>query len=111
MWRKRQKNYGESVAIRALRIVEDAGFQVALVGGWSRELLGLEAPREHGDIDLLVTNAPIPALDEFLGGLDEIKSKRFAHKRAFRLDGVMVELILVERRTAVGSRGRVTDAE
>jgi len=29
--------------------------------------------------------------------LEEIEGKRFAHKRAFLLDGVLVELFLIER--------------
>lgn len=86
------------LALKALRLVEDAGFQAALVGGWSRELLGLEPVREHSDVDLVVTDADIAALDHWLSSRDEIVAKRFAHKRAFRLDGTMVELHLVTRR-------------
>jgi hypothetical protein len=74
-------------------------FQTTLVGGWSRELLGLETARPHSDIDLLVTDPDITRLDEWLSTLEEISAKRFAHKRAFRLDGEMVELHLVQRRT------------
>jgi tRNA nucleotidyltransferase/poly(A) polymerase len=83
--------------LRALHLVEEAGFQAALVGGWSRELLGLEPPRPHSDIDLMVTDADIAKLDIWLSTQDEIRAKRFPHKRAFRLDGVMVELHLVRR--------------
>ena len=85
-------------AIDAFRLVEAAGFQVALVGGWSRELLGLEPPRVHADIDLVLTDVDIAALDEWLGSKEEIVAKRFPHKRAFLLDGTMVELHLVTRR-------------
>ena len=85
--------------LRALLLVESAGFQTTLVGGWSRELLGLEPPRPHSDIDLLVTDPDITRLDEWLSTVDEIRTKRFAHKRAFQLDGEMVELHLVRRRT------------
>src|SRR3954451_2267356 len=87
-----------SPAIDALRLIEAAGFQVALVGGWSRQLLGLESPRAHSDIDLVVTDVDIAALDHWLSAHDEIVAKRVAHKRAFRLDGTMVELHLVTRR-------------
>jgi tRNA nucleotidyltransferase/poly(A) polymerase len=87
----------EHLAVRALRLVEEAGFRAALVGGWSRELLGREAPRHHSDIDLVVTDADVTLLDAWLSTRDEIKAKRFAHKRAFRLEGVMVELHLVRR--------------
>jgi hypothetical protein len=88
-----------SLPLRALLLVESGGFQTTLVGGWSRELLGLEPARPHSDIDLLVTDPDITRLDEWLSTLDEITAKRFAHKRAFRLDGEMVELHLVQRRT------------
>jgi hypothetical protein len=90
---------GTSPAITALRLVEEAGFRVALVGGWSRELLGLEPPRSHADVDLVVTDADMNALDGWLDTRDEIVAKRFPHKRAFRLDGTMIELHLVTRRT------------
>jgi tRNA nucleotidyltransferase/poly(A) polymerase len=83
--------------LRALHLVEGAGFQAALVGGWSRELFGLEPPRPHSDIDLVVTDADIAKLDLWLSTQDEICAKRFPHKRAFRFDGVMVELHLVRR--------------
>jgi tRNA nucleotidyltransferase/poly(A) polymerase len=83
--------------VRALELVDAAGFQAALVGGWSRELLGLEPPRPHSDIDLVVTDADVAQLDAWLSTQDEIRAKRFPHKRAFRLEGVMVELHLVRR--------------
>jgi hypothetical protein len=84
---------------RAVRMVEDAGFHAALVGGWSRELTGLNPPWEHSDIDLIVTDADIDALDAWLSTQDEIALKRFPHKRAFLLDDVMVEIHLLCRRT------------
>ena len=87
------------LAIDAFRMVEAAGFQVALVGGWSREILGMDPPRPHADIDLVVTDVDIVALDEWLKSKDEIVAKRSSRKRAFLLDGTMVELHLVTRRT------------
>ena len=50
-------------------------------------------------MDLVVTDADIDALDRWLTSQDEIVAKRFPHKRAFRLDGIMVELHLVTRRS------------
>jgi len=85
------------LAVQALQMVEAAGFKAALVGGWSRELLGLEPARPHSDIDLLITDADVADLDDWLGGLDEIKAKHLPSKRAFRIDGTMVELHLVRR--------------
>jgi tRNA nucleotidyltransferase/poly(A) polymerase len=87
-----------SVPLDALRLVESAGFEAALVGGWSRELLGLEPPRDHSDVDLVVTDADMTQLDAWLQRQEEITAKRFPHKRAFLLDGVLVELHLVLRR-------------
>jgi hypothetical protein len=83
----------------ALRMVEEEGFQATLVGGWSRELLGLEPVRQHSDIDLVVTDPEMSKLDTWLSTRDEIVAKRFPHKRAFLLGGVMVELHLVRRIT------------
>jgi hypothetical protein len=84
---------------RALLLVENAGFQAALVGGWSRELIGLNPPWDHSDIDLIVTDADIEALDAWLTTQNEIVLKRFPHKRAFLLGDVLVELHLLCRRT------------
>jgi hypothetical protein len=84
---------------RALLLVEEAGFQAVLIGGWSRELIGLDPPWDHSDIDLMVTDADIEALDAWLTTRNEIVLKRFPHKRAFLLDNVMVELHLLCRRT------------
>lgn len=86
------------IAIDALRLVEQAGFKVALVGGWSRQRLGLEPPRQHSDVDLVVTDADLAALDHWLANHDEITAKRFPHKRAIRFLDTMVELHLVIRR-------------
>jgi tRNA nucleotidyltransferase/poly(A) polymerase len=86
-----------ALPLRVLELVEAAGFQAALVGGWGRELLGLEPPRPHSDIDLVVTDADVTQLDAWLNTQDEFPAKRFPHKRAFRLAGVMVELHLVRR--------------
>jgi hypothetical protein len=89
----------EPVAVRALRLVDEAGFEATLAGGWSRELFGLEAPRQHSDVDLVVTDADAEELDAWLSTQEEITAKRLPHKRALRLDGVMVELHLVRRVT------------
>ena len=89
----------DRLPLDALCMVEEAGFQAALVGGWSRELLGLEPVRQHSDIDLVVTDPEINELDAWLSTTDEIVAKRFPHKRAFLLGGVMVELHLVRRIT------------
>lgn len=68
---------------------------------------GLVAPRPHRDIDLLYPAPDFAAVDELLasGAVDEIVAKRFPHKRAFELDGVMTELFLVRNDPA----GHYTD--
>ena len=72
-----------------------------LFGGWAEEALGLISPRRHKDIDLLLPAATFDELDRVLrapgAAFNEIALKRFAHKRAFLFDGIMVEIILVRR--------------
>lgn len=75
------------------------GLDVWLAGGWAEELHGMIEPRPHQDIDLLVRGDSFETVDRLLNqdGINEIAAKRFAHKRAFQVDLVMVELILVRR--------------
>lgn len=80
---------------RVIGLLASRGVPAWVFGGWAEELLGLAPPRAHGDIDLLVAGADWSAVDDLLPELDEITAKRFAHKRALVLDGVMVELFLV----------------
>ena len=71
------------------------GCRTWVCGGWGEELRGLRAPRAHGDVDLLYPAPGFARVDAL--GLDWIAAKRFPHKRAFTLEGTMVELVLVER--------------
>jgi hypothetical protein len=80
---------------RTRSLLADEGIEAWVFGGWAEELLGLAAPRPHGDLDLLVAADDWRAVDRLLERLDEIEAKRFEHKRASVLDGVMVELFLV----------------
>lgn len=82
---------------RTLALLADEGIAAWVFGGWAEELLGLTEPRVHGDLDLLVAAEDWRTVDRLLERLDEIPAKRFEHKRAFMLDGVMVELFLVRR--------------
>lgn len=63
-------------------------------------------PRSHADVDLLLPAADFTAAERFIAkeAASEVRGKRFAHKRAFLLDGVLVELVLVEP----GEHGLVT---
>jgi hypothetical protein len=73
------------------------GIDAWLAGGWAEELHGMIPPREHRDIDLLYPADSFDQVDVFLrtAPVVEIEAKRFPHKRAFELDGVMVELVLI----------------
>lgn len=88
------------LVISVLARLEQNGISCLLFGGWAEEAFGLAAPRQHRDIDLLLPAQSFSALDELLGAgsaaFTEIPLKRFAHKRAFLVDGVMVEVILVQ---------------
>ncbi len=92
---------------RALGLLSASGASCWIFGGWAEELRGLCPARPHKDLDLLCVAPSFAAVERLLGGgrVDEIHRKRFPHKRAFVLDGVMVELFLVER----DSRGLFTN--
>lgn len=83
------------------------GFDCALFGGWAEEALGLCSARPHGDIDLLLQAPSFERLDDvfaaLLNGIEEIPLKRFAHKRAFLLNGIAVEMILVNQTNGAAS--------
>jgi hypothetical protein len=84
--------------MKVTSLLDDAFVNVWLFGGWAEELQGMVPPRAHRDVDLLHPADDFARLDALLGcepALVEIVAKRFAHKRAFVLDGVMVELFLV----------------
>src|SRR5262245_39857902 len=79
-------------------LLDEALVNVWLFGGWAEELQGLVPARRHRDVDLLHPADDFARVDSLLraeSALVEIVAKRFAHKRAFLLDGVMVELFLV----------------
>ncbi|MFL5954115.1 MAG: hypothetical protein ACJ76I_08420 [Gaiellaceae bacterium] len=79
---------------RAVSLLASKGVDAWVFGGWGEELRGLIKPREHADVDLLH-----PAEDwSVVDGLDFdwLEGKRFPWKRAFRLEGIQVELFLVQ---------------
>jgi hypothetical protein len=85
---------------RVLSRLGENGIDAWVFGGWAEELLGLARPRPHGDLDLLHPAQSFAAVDAFLrrdGEVEEIAAKRFPHKRAFELDDVLVELVIVQR--------------
>ena len=84
--------------MKVTSLLDDALVNVWLFGGWAEELQGLAPARGHRDVDLLYPAQDFDRVDALIRTepvLVEIVAKRFAHKRAFLLDGVMVELFLV----------------
>ena len=95
-----ERSVGIRTVVGTLGRLSDAGLPCLLFGGWAEEALGLTAPRAHKDIDLLLPAKSFRGFDQFLAAtndLEEISSKRFAHKRAFLLEGLMVEALLAQR--------------
>ena len=84
---------------RALGLLVAEAAACWVFGGWAEQLRGLCPPRRHKDLDLLYAAQSFAAVERMLAvrRLEEIKRKRFRHKRAFLVEGVMVELFLVER--------------
>lgn len=84
---------------KVMRVLDDAGVCVWVFGGWGEELRGLSPSRPHRDVDLLYPAPDFSRVDVVLMGepnFSEIRAKRFIHKRAFALDGIMIELFLVQ---------------
>jgi hypothetical protein len=79
---------------RAVGLLDAHGVETWIFGGWGEELRGLIRPREHADLDVLYPAADWGAVDAL--PLDWIEGKRFPWKRAFLLEGTMVELFLVQ---------------
>jgi hypothetical protein len=80
---------------RAVSLLQAKGVNAWVFGGWGEELRGLIKPREHVDLDLLFPAPDWRDVDEL--HLDWIPGKRFPWKRAFVLEGIVVELFLVQR--------------
>ena len=79
--------------------LQNWGIIAWVFGGWAEELLGLAPQRAHRDLDLLYLGNDFGRLDSFLASdtqATEIAGKRFAHKRAFLRDVIMVEVTLVQ---------------
>jgi hypothetical protein len=68
--------------------------RVWLFGGWAEELRGLRVPCEHEEVELLYPGRDFARVDRFID--DDVVDER-AHKRSFELDGVPVELVLVQK--------------
>jgi hypothetical protein len=80
---------------RAQTLLRSQGIETWVFGGWAEELRGLIKPRDHVDLDLLYPAPGWNRVDRL--DLDWIEGKRFPWKRAFVLEGTMIELFLVQR--------------
>jgi hypothetical protein len=79
---------------RAVTLLTAKGIDTWVFGGWGEELRGLIIPRQHVDLDLLYAGDDWSQVDAL--PLDWVEAKRFPWKRAFMLEGIMVELFLVQ---------------
>jgi hypothetical protein len=80
-------------------LLERAGISCLVFGGWAEELLALRAPGPHRDIDLVHLNDSFAAIDRAFCTRqlpEEIRAKRFPHKRAFGWRGLCCELLLIQ---------------
>jgi hypothetical protein len=83
-----------------LNTLNNAGIQAWVFGGWAEELWQMIPPRPHHDLDLLFRGSDFQPVDSLLAAnpvLFELHVKHFSHKRAFRNQDVLVELIRVEQ--------------
>lgn len=87
---------------RVLAELADSHVNLLLMGGWAEDLHGLTSPRTHTDIDVLLLDPEVCALDRYVDARDEVVAKRLVHKRAV-VDGVLLELFIA-RRTVDGDR-------
>lgn len=75
---------------------------VWIFGGWAEELWRMRSPSGHNDIDLLYPATDFHLLDTIIQGADdweEILLKRFPHKRAIKIQNIMIEFFLVREAT------------
>ena len=82
------------VVLRVVDTLEAARLRVWLFGGWAEELRGLRVPCEHEEVALLYPGRDFARVDRFIA--DDAADER-AYKRSFELDGVAVELLLVQK--------------
>src|ERR1039458_4832693 len=84
--------------LRVLDVLESAGTKGWVFGGWAEELRGAPA-RAHKDVDILCPGEDFSVMKKLFrsGQLEEIVEKRSVYKRAFLLDGIMVELFLAQK--------------
>jgi len=97
MKRKNDLEFLENIIAR----LKQASIPCLVFGGWAKELSCVIPPRPHGDVDLLYIANDFEKVDKFLrreSDIAEIATKHFPHKRAFVLEGIMIELLLISRK-------------
>ena len=80
-----------SKVLKVVDALENARLRVWLFGGWAEELRGLRPPCEHSDVDFLYPGKDFSRVDRFAAGEGR------QHKRSFMLEGVPIELLLVQK--------------
>ncbi len=86
------------LVFEVMTLLDRAGLEVWLAGGWAMEARGLSEARAHHDIDLLLLAEDFASLEAFLSAhsaFTEVIAKHFSHKRAAVYRQVLVEFILV----------------
>jgi hypothetical protein len=81
-----------------LTLLEAAAAPCLVFGGRAEELLELRAPGPHRDIDLIHLNDSLVTIDMGFKRRrlpEEIRAKRFPHKRAFAWRGLCCEILLI----------------
>jgi hypothetical protein len=79
---------------RTVSLLASKGIDTWVFGGWGEELRGLMKPRVHADLDLLHAAEDWTAVDALY--LDWARTKFRPWRRAFVLEGIVVELFLVQ---------------
>jgi len=82
--------------IDIVRYMESNGLMIIIFGGWSAELLDIEKSRPHSDIDLLMIDETFDNLTKLIAHNKWDIVKSYSHKKAFIVDGVMIEVFLVK---------------
>jgi len=76
-----------------------ANIQIWIFGGWAEELWEMYPPRLHHDIDLLYPASDFQYLEQWIKtrpGVEYITGKHFYHKRAVKIQQVLIEFFLLE---------------
>jgi hypothetical protein len=92
-------HFHKELVKQTIELFQLANIEIIVFGGWAEEINGLIEVRTHKDLDLLYLANDFKRIDSFIAShnnIIEIVGKRFSHKRAFLLNGAMVEIFLVK---------------